>query len=360
MPLSMEEYIEQQQKYYQSELFKRHLPETEGHILRMLRQFGFYSVPIEYYLTGDHIIGLSLHNTGNGSVPSRELATFHNHNYFELIYVYRGGCINYFQDSSLLLGQNDLLLLNPNILHDLHTLSTSDCIFNIMLSRDLFEQILFPLAPDSTLFSNFFTDYIYELNKTQDFLKFTELHDPLFPSILRGIIEEHINSRPCCQSVIRSALSLLFSLLSREYTLQHGTFTPANENVKQITAMISYIQKNCTSVTLGQLEKEFSYSASYLSKLLVKHTGKSFTELSSHFKLERIRNLLENTNIPLSKLVEESGFNDLSYLNKAFKKRYGTTPSQYRKKQSVEAAFSRHETSSSHRPWKGETNDSEK
>lgn len=344
MSISIEEYIHQQQNYYQSPLFKHQLPETEGHILRMIHQFGFYSVPIEYYLTGDHKIGLSLHNTGNGSVPDREHAAFHNHNYFELIYVYRGSCINFFQDSSLLLEQNDLLLLNPNILHDVCALSPSDCIFNIMLSRDLFEQILFPLAPDTPLFSNFFVDYIYEINKTQDYLKFSKLKDPMFPSILRGIIEEHINDRPCSQSVIRSALSLLFSLLSREYTLQHGAFIPAEGSAKQIAAMISYIQKNCSSITLGQLEQEFSYSASYLSKLLVKHTGKTFTELSSHFKLERIRNLLENTDIPLSRLVEESGFNDLSYLNKAFKKRYGTTPSQYRKKQLAEVAFSGYRT----------------
>lgn len=330
--ITVEEYIEKH-RHTRDILKSRYaaLPIPDI-IARLAETYGFYSVPIECYTDEEHIIGVSLHTTRlPQEKPARQgKVIFHNHNYFELVYVYSGSCVNRFRHESLTLRARDLLLLNPSVMHDLYTEDADACIFNIMLDKDLFRRQMHPVSGETSPFTDFFMNYFYSLDSTQDFLMFPRMENHLIYDTLNAVIEEHINLQPGNKNIILSLLSLFFSLLAREYTLRYPDIAKDHKKLELITSMILYIRQHCTHVTLAQLEKQFSYSSGYLSRLIIRQTGKNFKELTTHFRLERIEDLLVHTDLPVSSLVEESGFNDLSYLNKVFKKKYGVTPAQYR------------------------------
>ena len=95
----------------------------------------------------------------------------HNHGYFELVYVYHGSCVNLFPNQErILLNQGDILLLNPNALHCPYTTLEDDYIFNIVLKPKLFEKSMLSLLSDNPLFSNFFVNYMYRVNKARDYI----------------------------------------------------------------------------------------------------------------------------------------------------------------------------------------------
>jgi LacI family transcriptional regulator len=51
-------------------------------------------------------------------------------------------------------------------------------------------------------------------------------------------------------------------------------------------------------------------------------------------RMERVKTLLVETDLPLAAIAKRAGFNYIEYLNEAFKKRVGTTPGKYRKEAS--------------------------
>jgi AraC-like DNA-binding protein len=67
--------------------------------------------------------------------------------------------------------------------------------------------------------------------------------------------------------------------------------------------------------------------------LLLEETGKSFTHHVLDRRLERAAALLRDPRWRHRKIAEiaaEAGFTDLSYFNRAFRRRYGATPSAIR------------------------------
>ena len=66
--------------------------------------------------------------------------------------------------------QGDILLLNPNTLHCPYTLNDQDCMFNIKIPIPILENSMLTLLSDNHLFSNFIIDYMYQINKANDYL----------------------------------------------------------------------------------------------------------------------------------------------------------------------------------------------
>lgn len=72
-------------------------------------------------------------------------------------------------------------------------------------------------------------------------------------------------------------------------------------------------------------------SPSYFSRLFAKETGENFSSYLARLKMKWAKQLLEATDIPVSQISSELGFNEPGYFIKIFKKYEGTTPAVYRK-----------------------------
>jgi AraC-like DNA-binding protein len=59
--------------------------------------------------------------------------------------------------------------------------------------------------------------------------------------------------------------------------------------------------------------------------------GTSFIDYLKDYRLAMAARLLSASDASILEIAEDVGFESLSYFNRAFKKRYGMTPTQYRK-----------------------------
>jgi AraC-like DNA-binding protein len=100
------------------------------------------------------------------------------------------------------------------------------------------------------------------------------------------------------------------------------------------TAILRAIENRSGDPNLSALAvaKLFGITPRYVH-LLLEETGKSFTHHLLERRLERAAMLLRDPHWRQRKIAEvaaEAGFTDLSYFNRAFRGRYGTTPSAMR------------------------------
>lgn len=95
---------------------------------------------------------------------------------------------------------------------------------------------------------------------------------------------------------------------------------------------MKYIDANiCNSqLSLERVSDYFNMSPNYFSKQFKKNTGINFSEYVSEKKIQKIKELLVQTNYNLDKISEIVGYSTPQYLINKFKLECGITPSQYR------------------------------
>lgn len=86
------------------------------------------------------------------------------------------------------------------------------------------------------------------------------------------------------------------------------------------------------SLTMDDIAKQVGLDRDSFSAYIYELRGLTFTSWVRDHRLEYCQMRLRSTNLTLSEIAYESGYGDLAAMSKAFKKKYGLTPSAYRKK----------------------------
>ena len=68
-----------------------------------------------------------------------------------------------------------------------------------------------------------------------------------------------------------------------------------------------------------------------ISKLVKKHTNMTFKELLQEKRLNKAKQLLNETDISIVEIISLVGYENLTYFYKIFKEKYGYTPKDFRK-----------------------------
>ena len=107
-------------------------------------------------------------------------------------------------------------------------------------------------------------------------------------------------------------------------------FNEAARLMEQIREYIDcHYMENLTAAALGN---EIGISQGYLSQLIKKETGKTYSELIQQKKLEKAKELLQYSEKTVGEIAQETGYSDYYYFTKTFKRLTKMTPSEYRKK----------------------------
>ena len=88
-------------------------------------------------------------------------------------------------------------------------------------------------------------------------------------------------------------------------------------------------------LTLLKMAKQLNIKTSNLEYYLEHEVGLPFTNWVNQQKLEYCCRLLKSTRLPLGHISSLAGYHDLSAMSKAFKRRYGITPSAYRSENAI-------------------------
>ena len=105
----------------------------------------------------------------------------------------------------------------------------------------------------------------------------------------------------------------------------------AEENpiIKKVCA---YVDENLSADISLETAADFAgVSSFYLSKLFKEEKVETFINYISDKRLEKSRQLLEQTELSIKEITAEVGYNDQNYFSRIFKSKYGLSPKEYRK-----------------------------
>lgn len=93
----------------------------------------------------------------------------------------------------------------------------------------------------------------------------------------------------------------------------------------------AYIKEHLAEkLSLNQVVEQAYLSKSYFCRVIKSELGCTFTEYVNRLRIEKAKELLSNTALPIAEVAYSVGFDDQSYFTRIFKKNVGTAPCKYR------------------------------
>lgn len=154
---------------------------------------------------------------------------------------------------------------------------------------------------------------------------------------------------PCCASfsLIGQDLSCLPALLARirqennrVFMENPGSCPPCLHNVgyhqipdddDTFLALLREIETNYTQeLSLSLLAEKYNIGYAHLSNLFSRRTGLTFSQYLRNLRMQKAKELLKDTLLPVNLIGEQTGYPDYRHFAKTFRKEFGMTPSEFR------------------------------
>jgi AraC family transcriptional regulator len=172
------------------------------------------------------------------------------------------------------------------------------------------------------------------------------LRDPLLSQVAFALWRELDQPAPAGSLYAQSAVQLLAAHLVRHYSGSHARLRvvppppPQRLTERQAQHLLEYIREHLSEpLSLEALAQQVGFSPSYFGRVFRQALGASPHQLVLRQRLERARQLLEQTDLPLVQVAGECGFADQSHLTHVFTRQLGCTPRAYRRGDTNGAGF---------------------
>lgn len=156
-------------------------------------------------------------------------------------------------------------------------------------------------------------------------------------AILKQLKKEyHTNIDHYSNDLIISNIELLLNYCKRFYGRQFITRTNQNKDIlsRFETFISSYFNSDDLKTkgipSVKYCAERMNLSPNYFSDLLRSETGKTTQDHIHHYLLDKAKNLLVNSDLSISEIAYELGFEYSQNFSKLFKKKTGLSPTLYR------------------------------
>lgn len=150
-------------------------------------------------------------------------------------------------------------------------------------------------------------------------------------SLISIMIKEYEEKLHGYKTMLASRFMELVVYLSRQYDHQEKGI---DASLMHLANAISYIEDHyLEQVTLEEIATKSDISVRHLNRLFRAYYLTTPIAYLQRLRLERACTLLQQTNLSITEISYQSGFNDSNYLTRQFKKTYGMAPKSFRNKQ---------------------------
>ncbi len=251
---------------------------------------------------------------------------YHNHDFLELAFVLSGAGRYHIEDAMYEIREGDLLILNPGVKHQAMSgmdseISTTEFFVGFSdIQVKGYEPNYLPV-PDGG----------YIIHTTG------ELRQKLF-KICSAMEAENAVCRQGRYFMLKAYLMQMLLLVLREQceppsVLKGYSFESANKKyvVEQI---VNYFEDHYSEkISLDQIAENMYLSPFYISKIFKSETGEAPIRHLINIRLEKAKEILESgAGGSIQEVAASVGYEDAYHFSKLFKKHYGISPSQAKKR----------------------------
>lgn len=248
----------------------------------------------------------------------------HWHDELEIIYV-KSGCLTVSISGESYIGNaGDVFVVSPGNLH----------LMGAQTGTVDYFTFLFPLKYISFRTDDMLNDKLLEpLNSGQ--LMISPRVKGTAKELCEQLIAIYVAKNNESESKITAQIKTKIILLQFILEMWKQGFVIENDTSGRNTVekeMVSYVQQNFTGkISLKEFGEQFHLSEKYISRYFKEHFHIALSQYVTYLRLEHAKQLLQDTDIPITEVAMQSGYQNVSYFIRSFKKTYGVSPLKYKK-----------------------------
>ena len=253
----------------------------------------------------------------------------HWHDEFEIIYVKSGSLLVSISGENYIGKSGDVFVVSPGNLHFMGSQTGTVDYFTF----------LFPLKYISFRSNDILDDKLLEPLNNGHLLISPRVKDTA-KELCEQLIEIYLAKNDERESIITAQIKTKTVLLQFILEMWKKGFVTENDTSGRNTVekeMVSYIQQNFTgTISLKEFGEQFHLSEKYISRYFKEHFHITISQYVTYLRLKHAKQLLQDTDIPVTEIAMQSGYQNISYFIRSFKKTYEVSPLQYRKNKLTE------------------------
>lgn len=274
-----------------------------------LLQRGTTDFPIEIYEINEHH-------------PRYEMVS-HWHTELEMIHIIDGELNVRLNNSTYTAKQNDILFVNPEIIH---AATPDDC---------KYECIVFDISYLSAAFEG--SRYFFEglLNNEYFINEYIPFDDSEIHTLVRNVFNLMKNKSSGYKFKVIGELYKMFGEIIDSHLYSNITGVTelcADKNMHKLKNVLVFMRDNYDKpISLSDMADAADMSSKYFCYFFKEMTRKSPVEYLNTYRVEKAARKLITSDISVTDVAFTCGFNDLSYFIKTFKAYKGVTPAKFRR-----------------------------
>jgi YesN/AraC family two-component response regulator len=252
----------------------------------------------------------------------------HCHTEVELIYILSNSMDGHINGSNYHLNKGDIVMIANGDIHGISYSNHSRMVIQFKL--DVLEGLY---------------TYSDDMNKVLDKMQTLERMSTKWPSNVHQKVSDILMSLKQAEETLTETAyrirvcSLLYQLIDicfndipqSEDQLEKRLITKNKEIFLKVQNIFTYIQDNFNkNITIDEVANSFHFSPNYFTKIWRKYTGTSFHTYLNEYRINRSTFLLKDTDLLVSEIGYETGFQSTKTFNRVFKSIIGVSPSEYR------------------------------
>ena len=238
----------------------------------------------------------------------------HWHEHSELLYIFEGSGTATCNESTFDVKKGDLIVVNST---QIHTLSAA--------SHLEFLCVL--------IYPSFFSDVEFD---SENLIKNLISDDEFIAKSIYDIFSVSKKAIKASTMQIKGLCYLLMSYLVQNYSqgrMDAKAVSLHTIKLERAQVVFNYINQNCEKkLTTSELASICHINESYFCRFFKKTFGRTPIEYINECRVARAVILLEKTSENISEIALKSGFDDINYFSRVFKRIKKISPSQYREK----------------------------
>lgn len=255
-----------------------------------------------------------------------EAFSMHWHEQIEFLYFKKGSALIHCNAMPIQADAKDLIVINSNDLHQGENLGGTLEYYCIIIDLSMLHsywndtvetKYITPITQNRLLFNN-------KISGDQQII-----------DCIDRIVFEYEHKEIGFELSIKSAIFNLIVLMLRNYVqsvISHNEYEVRHRNRERFNGILKYIeQHHAEKIPVESLASMANLSTYHFSRLFDEVTGRTPGEYINYVRIHKAEQLLRNTDLNITEIALSTGFNDINYFSRMFKKIKSITPTSYRK-----------------------------
>ena len=255
------------------------------------------------------------------------------HDYLEIVYFYEGSAVFHVGEREYSCTRGDVVIIGDT---EFHYLETNPNEILKYLNLYFMPELIYEAGSDEAGLE-YLKPFFGHSSGFSHRIPSALVQRSSIPERLVTIYRELRDQEEYYRLAVKNHLREILLWLLRHYRHRSPSLEAYNakkRNIKRLGGVFRFLQANYQdSITLEKVAEAACMSSSYFCRFFKNVTGHTYTDYLSRLRVDKAKELLLRSELPVTAVGLEVGFESHSYFDRVFKRFTGKSPQEYSKNQ---------------------------